>query len=314
MRVVAGDAWHVYLDGEIDSRASLRLAAELSRNNVQQGVAFLNSPGGNLLAGLEIGRLLRKHGLSTYIRRRVPTGDLPGQCLSACVYAFVGGYFRYFGNDDILGVHRFSRGASSPRDLDIAQIVSGSIIAYLTEMGVDVQFFHLTTRIGQDEIYRLSPQEARKMRVANNGRQPAKWSIEAVDEGLYLLGTQEAWYGLGKVTFVCGQRGVIFYPFYSAGSNSANIVQATVRHSIRLGGDFIDIGKPLTPLTSNNGVVSATFVLPPTLVERIKVAHSVGYAAHLGNPDLFAGFTVEIGEHRQKIASYFNQCASSQRK
>jgi hypothetical protein len=313
-QLVSGKSWKLYLQGVIDAQASQRLAGELSRNNVQHGHAFLDSPGGNLKAGIEIGRLLRKHGLSTYVRKHAGDLEIPGECLSACVYAFVGGYFRYLKKDEILGIHRFSTSAPTSQDLDRGQIVSGAITAYLGEMGVDVRLFQLATRVGGEQIYRLSLHEAIDLRVANNGVLPAKWSIEASGVALYLRGTQEAWHGPGKVIFGCIKNEIIFVPYYGPVSSSETIVSTTIRHSLRLGDEFIDIGAPTKPLSANNGVVSAAFRLPASIAERIKSARSVGYAAHPGNPDLFRGFTVEIGTERQKISNYWTQCLSTQQK
>lgn len=196
------------------------------------------------------------------------------------------------------------------------QIMSGSITAYLSEMGVDVKLFQLTNRAGREQIYRISVEEARALGVANNGFLQPKWSIEAIDQGLYLRGAQEAWYGLGRVTFLCGEKAIFFTVFYSAGSFSDRIISETKRHSLRLDDEFVDIGKPIVPLSVKNGVISAMFTLPMSIIERIKSARSVGYAAHTANPAIFAGFTVEIGSgDRQKITGYFTQqCLSAHKK
>src|SRR5207248_4420636 len=113
-----------------------------------------NSPGGNLFAGMRLGRLFRKFGFSTYVGKwygKALTNEAwlqqkeatPGECYSACVFAFVGGYFRYLTNASTIGVHRFSKTTASLSDLDVAQVVSGQIIAYLAEMGVDRALFEL---------------------------------------------------------------------------------------------------------------------------------------------------------------------------
>ena len=68
-RVVMGPHWTIYLDGIIDDGAAERFAEEITKNGVNQGDVFLNSPGGNLLAGMKLGRLIRKHGLITHIAK-----------------------------------------------------------------------------------------------------------------------------------------------------------------------------------------------------------------------------------------------------
>ena len=55
------DATVVYLDGEIDPDAPGRLSRALDRVDGEIRV-WLNSPGGNLFAGMQLGRILRQRG------------------------------------------------------------------------------------------------------------------------------------------------------------------------------------------------------------------------------------------------------------
>ena len=101
----------VYLDGTIDDDAPNRLSTAL--DGVAGKIAvWLNSPGGNLFAGMELGRIIRKHGAGTHIidHRTV----LPGQCYSACALAFLGGVSRFIDNAARYGVHRASLPVDSP--------------------------------------------------------------------------------------------------------------------------------------------------------------------------------------------------------
>lgn len=314
MQLAVGDYWIVYLDGVIDADAAERLSLELKRNNVKYGVAKLNSSGGNLFTGIEIGRLLRKHGLTTYIAKEFGENDAPGECYSACTYAFVGGYFRFLGKNDILGAHRFSSSVPTSTDLDSAQIASGKITEYLNEMGVDIKLFELTTRVGSHQIYILSMEEALNLKVANNGYQPANWTIEATDKGLYLKGFQDSWSGLGKMTFTCVGNKIVTFAFYTTGSNANLIAEKAETQFIRLDGDFIDIksfDKSNPHILNENGVISRFFIMPLSFAERIKTAKSVGYAVQTGNKDLFYGFKVDMDTDRKKISNYFSQCLSA---
>lgn len=314
MRVIRGEYWTVYLNGVIDKDAAKRLSVELKRNDVKFGVAKLNSSGGNLFAGIEIGRLLREHGLSTNILKKSKREDVPGECYSACVYAFAGGYFRTLGKSDALGVHRFSNSITSSTDLDSAQIASGYITEYLNEMGVDIRLFELTTRVSSNQIYILSVDEALNLKVANNGYQTASWSIESTDKGLYLKGVQDTWSGLGKMTFTCVGNQIVVFAFYTTGSNANLIAENADKQFMRLDDDFIDIksfDKSKPHLLNENGVLSRFFIVPLSFVERIKTAKSVGYAVQTGNKDLFYGFKVDMEVDSKKISNYFTQCVSA---
>ena len=54
-----------------------------------------NSPGGSLAAGMRLGEAIRKHQYRTAVAATVPYSGtayqrLPGQCASACAFAFLG--------------------------------------------------------------------------------------------------------------------------------------------------------------------------------------------------------------------------------
>src|SRR5262245_66365065 len=95
----------VYLDGTIDPGAPDRLSRALDGVDGKITV-WLNSSGGNAFAGMQLGRILRKHGAWTYIIDSRTL--LPGQCYSACALAFLGGVYRFNDNGARYGVHRAS--------------------------------------------------------------------------------------------------------------------------------------------------------------------------------------------------------------
>ena len=167
----AGERWTVVLSGVIDPGAPARLAAELSRQNVRTGDVYLNSRGGSLAAGMALGRLFRRYSMSTYIGSKTQGGEPSSGCFSACVYAFIGGSSRYMTENDSLGIHRFSTAAPTENDLERAQLVSGELARYISDMGVDVRLFQIASRVPSASMYRLSLREAVDLRVANNGRQ-----------------------------------------------------------------------------------------------------------------------------------------------
>ena len=110
----------------------------------------LNSPGGSLTAGLELGRIIREKGLTTWIgtKQSVLNGDTPplgGECLSACAYTFAGGIRRHLQTDNQLGFHRFfvegEIAISGAQGIDAGQEMATKVIAYLVEMGIDPRIF-----------------------------------------------------------------------------------------------------------------------------------------------------------------------------
>lgn len=77
--------------------------------NLKLNAVVLNTRGGNVDAALKMGRLIRKHGLNTYL---APNSE----CASACIFLMIGGLNRMaFGE---LSVHRSGVDTNSPTTLE----------------------------------------------------------------------------------------------------------------------------------------------------------------------------------------------------
>jgi len=88
------DRWEIYASGEIDAGAGKRLDALMEQKIIDDGsVLYLDSPGANLIGGMELGRTIRKHHLTTDIARKGEDHDEsePASCVSGCALAFLGG-------------------------------------------------------------------------------------------------------------------------------------------------------------------------------------------------------------------------------
>lgn len=310
--ITAGrSSWKIFIDGPInrESPAQVQKALEMSGDN--GAVVYFNSPGGNLLSGIEIGRLIRSHSASTILGQRKPGISLvqPAECHSACSLAFLGGLYRFSIEGSVYGVHRFSSIAGpSDSDLDTAQILSAAVSTYIREMGVDPQLFDLMASTAKDEIYVVSPQKMRGLRVVNDGRQPAEWTIEANGGIQYLKGSQETQHGLAKALFVCANRGFLFHSIYDAGVKSERIAQGGWHHSLMINGK----AQPIAPdkLQVVNGQLNSTFQISWLNAVAISQAESVGHAMQI-SPDAptFIGYQIEIdGRSRQKVQGFMEAC------
>ncbi len=99
---VPAEEVRVFLSGEITHQDvnSARVMAGLLKSGKQKlagNTVWLASYGGDIDAAMELGRLLRKWGVFTLIGK-------DDQCLSACVFAFMGGERRSVAGQ--LGIHR----------------------------------------------------------------------------------------------------------------------------------------------------------------------------------------------------------------
>jgi hypothetical protein len=182
--------------------------------NRRRSIRF-NSDGGNVLAALKLGRLIRSRGLNTFVgavrvwRDEDRTGDTApagkdnplqhSACYSACVYAFLGGVNRAVDavevdrgseGDGKIGIHQFyGPGAiANPEGknltaLDAAglQKLSASLTSYAREMGVDPQLVEMASQITPWEpIKILTGRELADFHVVTTSPPRAKWSIEVI--------------------------------------------------------------------------------------------------------------------------------------
>ena len=120
--------------------------AERFRNFLESGVEgmyiTLASPGGNLVEGVRMGRLIREYGFFTNIME---------ECLSACAYAFLGGKNRRIGENSVLGFHQFSSNLELPEL--VSQQLSAELLKYVIEMGVDARVFVSASMTSPDEFF-----------------------------------------------------------------------------------------------------------------------------------------------------------------
>jgi len=306
-----GERWTIYLDGRIDEGAAGRFREGLAQREIPSASVFLNSRGGVLGQGMELGSLLREHGFSTTVGRQNDRGSnpLPGDCYSACVFAFIGGHYRFYAPRSRIGVHRFSAMSPADSDTDAAQIVSAAIVNYILKMEVDVGLFDRMSRAGKDEMLVLPKADLEKLRVINNGRLPAEWAIESSDGATTLKGAQQTWLGVGEILLSCNRGQVVFHALFDAGDNAEAVRDSAKQHLIRFGDGYVPLADPRQPVSIQDGQVSAEFVLSREQINRLPASSSVGYAARLEYPNVFAGFSVDtLGSSTEKISGFLKSC------
>lgn len=98
----AAEEVRVFLSGaitraDLDGATVLMTLLKSGKQKVAGNTVWLASNGGDIDTGMELGRLLRKAGIYTFVGKN-------DQCMSACVFAFMGGERR--GVAGRLGIHR----------------------------------------------------------------------------------------------------------------------------------------------------------------------------------------------------------------
>lgn len=274
-----GTARFIYADGVIDKDAPSRLRSLLKQDHIpDQSDIFLNSPGGDLLGGIELGRLIREHDLRTYIGAwpDVPLQRKRGVCLSACALTFLGGSFR-FADNGVYGVHRFYALRSSPQDSDIAQILSAAIIQYIRDMGVDTKLFGYMTEVGKDEINVIPKKGLEELGVVNNGVGPTTWTIVSIKDGLYLRGVRDTAFGSQKLILACRGNGLGLMAVFDPQGHADEAVKMSAvsllvdGHTIPIPYNKLDM-KP----TDNHGWIDVAVPIPAEILRQLKMAKTLG--------------------------------------
>ncbi len=309
----------VQLDGDIDAGAPERLRQQLQLQNRQGTVlAFaIHSPGGNLGAAMELGRMIRQEGGHTHIGVYQGEGQglRPGRCMSACALTFLGGTFRFVNvPGSRFGVHRFYRASSepNPRDLEVAQIVTARINTYIRAMGASPALLDLMARTPSETLYVLTPLELEVLQVVNNGRMAPRWSIEAAPAGLYLRAEQRSSSGLGRILFFCASgrallRSLVAVPDEQGPAMARGEWTATLRV------DGQESVLTALKLEHIQGFLDGIYALQPAQVKLLMEARNRVGQALRPEPDqpLFVGHEIDLpADQRQKLVSYLGGCVS----
>jgi hypothetical protein len=142
----AAEACYFVIDGLITDALVSEVIEIFEAGLTETFKVLLNSEGGDLNAGLALGRAIRAEGMQTRVGvYQALDAPLLGACLSACAYAFLGGTERFVDENSQLGFHRFAVQGGTQLEgsggLVIGQMLSATVVSYIVEMGVDARLF-----------------------------------------------------------------------------------------------------------------------------------------------------------------------------
>lgn len=218
------DSCFIIISGRIEHDTPARLLQVLEDPDGFDGNAvLLNSSGGNLGAGLRLGRVIRANGLDSVIGQpqfveyndnQIFAGELGGICESACAYAFLGGVNRKLtDDDDLLGFHRFepAGGGSMPGagGLLAGQLASAELVEYLFEMGVNPRIFAKASSASKNEIFYPSSSELEQLLLSTRQGykefyiKPYRGGIIAISDRIDMPGDNGAY----RLTALCDENG-----------------------------------------------------------------------------------------------------------
>lgn len=156
---------YIVVTGRFDFNDDLRPFQELAERKSTQVVSF-QSQGGSTFKAMELGRMIRKLGLTTLQPREL-------DCASACALAFMGGVERA-ASPGALGFHQSSFSDDAVFDVSTAvsmiQRAMADVVVYMQEMGIDPSLLQVALRTRPDDMSYLSGEEMARYRVTTQSK------------------------------------------------------------------------------------------------------------------------------------------------
>lgn len=125
------DSCVVTINGEISAADADKLESNVCR---RPSIVLNNSPGGDVRAGMKIGRWARAHQAVTIVGKEQ-------HCYSTCALVFIGGIDRI--NTGVIGLHRpYLAGVPLPEEAipGVVSAMRDEVRAYISEMGARPEF------------------------------------------------------------------------------------------------------------------------------------------------------------------------------
>ena len=211
-------AW-INATGDITESTVSDLETYLQDNPYAPRVLRLNSRGGSLVGGLQLGLKLRELGFDTEAQL----------CASSCLYAFLGGKQRTVVSDEpLLGIHRFynEEALSKPDaalytggDMDGTQQVVAGLLFYTVAMGVDPGLIALTGDAGPEEMRWLTIEEARELKVLFEPHRWEPWEIRGGEPGKQVYAASSTQDGTKSMQLLCIDGQLVFMLIDKAGNS-----------------------------------------------------------------------------------------------
>lgn len=197
------NAFEVFAEGDITPDTPAVFTDFLQHNGAFRQTVMFNSLGGNLVAGLALGREIRRAGWNTTVGTPGLSSFVsnPGECSSACTFAFLGGRIRSITAGSKVGVHRF---VGVQGDVEqITQQVAGALVAYIREMGVSTEMYTLATEGTPQEAKYLDADTLTRLKITTKEVVDVKMADENGVSVVHLTDSDSGGTTYGHVDFYC---------------------------------------------------------------------------------------------------------------
>lgn len=191
---------------------------------------YFDSKGGDLIAGMELGKIIREKGFDTYISDEYEKLDCDTQkkvvlskkavCFSACSYAFIGGVGRKVSKTALLGVHQFfsSKNIGDSK----TQYMLALLSAYINQMGVKRSMLDIASTTNNKEIQLIDNKLAIALNIDNTTPLFEGWKLDADKNGNIFICVEtliKSNHSIGVLCFFRDKKKIIGVLTYSIKQN-----------------------------------------------------------------------------------------------
>ena len=309
----------IFADGDIVPGTANRFLDFMNAHPqlVSSATVILNSPGGSPLEGIRLGDAIRSMHFRTDVGSAgsAPMQRLPGQCMSACIFPYLGGEYRYLADGSSIGIHqfRFDHDLGAQIATEVSQQLSGEIVAYIKRSRADPDLFTLMTHTPPEDIHLISADELNRLKVVTGDIYSEEWSFEVHSYGSYLKADQITWRGENKILFGCNSNRLFMMVLSELPDREATIREAK-NIVISINGQWVPVPASDivgSPSPSGRSYIAWTIAPSPEMVGALKVADSIGSGLSPAQ-GIFAGIRgIRVGDAREKLVRTLTECLPS---
>jgi len=281
----------IFARGRIDPGTVSRFQQFLDAHSIDEGATvYLNSPGGSLVEGIQLGKVIRQRKLDTSIAAE---GANSAACASACAIAFLGGVSRSVPAGSKYGVHRFrymndpmsARAASA--QVEQAQIASAILLQYFREMGVDPELYTASALTSSSSVSFLTPELLKKWHVVTEAtRTIVAWSIDEAGGITYLRGQRKQGNHSETLALGCKDGALFLFAYY----DGRKIGRELSQEMLLLDSERIQLGHLRASQRWDDGSLVVTYRLNSDMWARLRSANKISIVAR-SNPAGLTGIT-----------------------
>jgi hypothetical protein len=189
-----------------------------------------------------------------------------------------------------------------------AQAISGLLVGYLRQMGVDLTLFEKMAEQSSDDIELLDVDEMLRMNVINNGANAPKWELLLQDNDVFLLGSQERIDNSGSVAIVCGEPINLYFSTPISGELAVAAIPANL-HWL-LDEEVFAVASQLVAETFSvaENELYVGVKLKSAQVIKLLGANSVGLAMNVGEDSYAYYVDMGYGSDRKIISQFVGFC------